>query len=353
MQRILITGGGTAGHVTPNLALIPKLDALGFDIHYVGRHVGIERDLITPTGIPYHGISAGKLRRYVDFQNLLDIFRVKLAFLQALWLVARLRPQVVFSKGGFVACPVVWAAWVWRIPVIIHESDLTPGLANRLSIPFATTICASFPETISHLPAAKAVQTGIPIREALRQGDAALGRELCSFSTGKPVLLVMGGSQGSQILNRVVRAGLAELLTRFQVCHLCGQGGADSTLAGQPDYCQFEYVTEELSHLLAMAALVLSRAGATTLFELLALQKPNLLVPLSLEASRGDQILNAQSFERQGFSRVLPEEDLTPATLLTALTETYTARQAMVSAMAATETSNITDQIVRIIADAV
>lgn len=349
MTRILLTGGGSAGHVTPNLALIPRLQELGYDIQYVGRTVGIERELIEPLGIPYQAISAGKFRRYLDIQNLTDLFRIVRGFFMAFRLIRQLRPHVVFSKGGFVACPVVWASWVNRVPVIIHESDLTPGLANKLSAPFASRICYSFPETSTKLPKKKAVYTGIPIRAVLLSGNAAEGRALCGFTEGKPVILVMGGSQGAIALNDAIRTVLHELLPTFQVCHLCGKGNIDSALATISGYAQFEYVKEELPHLFAMTAVVMSRAGATTLFELLALKKPNLLVPLPLTASRGDQILNARSFEKQGFSTVLPQEELQPETLIHGITQTYARRESAVEAMKANAGVNGADKVIELI----
>jgi UDP-N-acetylglucosamine--N-acetylmuramyl-(pentapeptide) pyrophosphoryl-undecaprenol N-acetylglucosamine transferase len=345
MKRILLTGGGTAGHVTPHLALWPRLQTLGVDIHYVGRPAGIERELIEPLGIPYHPIAAGKLRRYLDWQNVTDITRIFKGFWAALGLIRKLRPDVVFSKGGFVACPVVWAAWLNRIPVIIHESDLTPGLANKLSAPFATQICYSFPETAAYLPPNKAIHTGIPIRESLLTGNADEGRRICRFPDAKPVVLIIGGSQGSTAINQAIRAVLSEVLKTFQICHICGQGGIDQHLANTPGYQQFDYVKDELPHLFALADLVVSRAGATTLFELLALRKPNLLIPLSQKASRGDQILNARSFEKQGFSLVLPEEQLNPATLHNSIQQIYAQRAQFNAAMLATQAIDSVEQV--------
>lgn len=347
MKRILLTGGGSAGHVTPNIALLPPLQRLDFDIHYVGRISGIERELIEPLGIPYHAIHAGKLRRYLDVQNITDMFRIVHGFFTAFFLIGRLSPDVVFSKGGFVACPVVWAAWLHRIPVIIHESDLTPGLANKLSAPFATRICFSFPETEAKLPPKKAVYTGIPIRESLLSGNAAEGRRICDFADDKPVILVMGGSQGAAVINDTLRSALGELLKDFNICHLCGWGWIETTLSATPGYKQFEYVTDELPHLLTMADAVVSRAGATTLFELLALRKPNLLIPLSLQASRGDQILNARSFEKQGFSAVLPQEDLSIESLIANITATYSRRAELIAAMRSAASVNSVEQIVK------
>jgi UDP-N-acetylglucosamine--N-acetylmuramyl-(pentapeptide) pyrophosphoryl-undecaprenol N-acetylglucosamine transferase len=316
-KKILLTGGGTAGHVTPNLALIPDLKKLGFDIHYVGTRKGMERGLIEKSNLPirYHCISAGKLRRYFDLKNFTDAFRIAIGFIQSIILMIKLRPAIVFSKGGFVSCPVVWAAWLCRVPAIVHESDITPGLANRLSMPFVKKICFSFPETESHLPASKRVMTGLPVRSELFGGDAARGLELCGFDgkDGKPIIVVIGGSLGASAVNEAVRGGLDKLLVDFKVCHICGKG--NRAPGSRPGYCQFEYVGEELPDLFAMADIVISRAGATTLFELLALCKPALLIPLGTGASRGDQILNAESFEKLGYCKVLRQDGLTGAIL--------------------------------------
>lgn len=311
-KRIILTGGGTAGHVTPQIALLPLLRVHGFDIRYIGSSRGIERELIEKEGVPYYAVPAGKLRRYADIKNVTDVVRIQLGLLKSLYIVGRLRPQILFSKGGFVSCPVVWAAWLWRVPVIIHESDISPGLANRLSLPFAGKICFSFPETASHLPPEKAVLTGIPVRRSLLQGSASQGKALCGFTDDKPVILVTGGSQGAAAVNACLRSALDSLLPTFNVCHLCGRG---NLAPGRPGYAQFEYVTDELPHLFALADIAVSRAGATTLFELAALAKPSLLIPLPLSASRGDQIANARSFEKQGICRVLPQESMTPETL--------------------------------------
>ena len=171
MKRIILTGGGTAGHVTPNIALLPRLKELGYDIHYIGSYTGIEKELIEQFHIPYHGISSGKLRRYFSMQNFTDPFRVLKGFGEANRLIKTLKPDVIFSKGGFVSVPVVLAGKKCHVPTIIHESDMTPGLANKLSIPSATKVCCNFPETLKYLPADKAVLTGSPIRRELLKGN--------------------------------------------------------------------------------------------------------------------------------------------------------------------------------------
>ena len=333
MKRIILTGGGTAGHVTPNIALIPRLQELGYDIQYIGSYTGIEKELIEAFHIPYHGISSGKLRRYFSLQNFTDPFRVLKGLGEAKKLVRELKPDVIFSKGGFVSVPVVLAGKRAKVPVIIHESDMTPGLANKLAIPSATKVCCNFPETLENLPKEKAILTGSPIRQELLSGNKIAAMEMCGFSADKPVILVIGGSLGSVAVNTAVRAALPELLEDFQVVHLCGKGKLDESLVNTKGYKQFEYVKNELRDIFAMSTLVISRAGANAICELLALRKPNLLIPLSANASRGDQILNARSFERQGFSTVLEEEDVTKESLLDSIHKLYQDRTAYIDAM--------------------
>lgn len=340
MKRIILTGGGTAGHVTPNIALVPRLRELGYDIQYIGSYDGIEKKLIEELDIPYYGIASGKLRRYFDVKNFTDPFRVAKGFVQAKKLLKQLRPDIIFSKGGFVTVPVVQAAKGLHIPVVIHESDMTPGLANRLAIPAASKVCCNFPETVSHLPAGKAVMTGCPIREELRGGNRLTGLKLCGFTSEKPVLLVIGGSLGSVAVNRAIRSILPDLLKTFQVVHLCGNGNLDESLAGTAGYVQYEYIKQELADLFALADVVVSRAGANAICELLELRKPNLLIPLSASASRGDQILNAKSFEKQGFSIVLEEEQISPELLKNKIMELYENRQRYVAAMEKSSASN-------------
>jgi undecaprenyldiphospho-muramoylpentapeptide beta-N-acetylglucosaminyltransferase len=333
MKRIILTGGGTAGHVTPNIALLPSLQKLGYDIHYIGSYNGIEKELIEKCNIPYHGISSGKLRRYFSLQNFTDPFRILRGFSEANKLMKALRPDVIFSKGGFVTVPVAIAGKRNGIPTIIHESDMTPGLANKLSMSAATKICCNFPETMQHLPKEKAVLTGLPIRDELLVGDANTAYKLCGFTSDKPVLLVMGGSLGAASVNENIRIALPGLLAQFQIVHLCGKGKLDPTLTSLPGYLQFEYLQRELRDVLAMADVVVSRAGANAICELLALHKPNLLIPLSANASRGDQILNANSFQTQGFSIVLEEENITTETLVATIKELYEQRSSYILAM--------------------
>lgn len=330
-----MTGGGTAGHVTPNIALLPALKEAGYDIEYIGSYNGIEKELIEAQGITYHGIDSGKLRRYLDLKNFSDPFRVVHGYAQALGLIRKIKPNIIFSKGGFVSVPVVLAAKTCGIPAIIHESDITPGLANRIAIKGAKKVCCNFPETLKYLPAEKAVLTGSPIRKELFAGDRDKAYRLCGFpDTIKPVLLIIGGSLGSVAINTAVRKILPELLKDFHIIHLCGKGNLDESLVGMEGYAQFEYASSELTDMLALADLAISRAGANSICELLALHKPNILIPLPASASRGDQILNANSFAKQGFSQVLDEETLTDQLLLTMVKDVYQNRQQYIDAMA-------------------
>ncbi len=333
MKKIVLTGGGTAGHVTPNIALLPALQEAGYEIYYMGSHDGIEKKLIGDFEIPYRGISTGKFRRYLDVKNFTDPFRVIKGYSEAKKYLKELKPDVVFSKGGFVSVPVVRAAAALHIPCILHESDMTPGLANKLCIPVATKVCCNFPETIELLPAQKAVLTGSPIRKELAQGNKLAGLDLCGFTANKPVIMIIGGSLGAENVNAAIRRILPKLLENFQVVHLCGKGKMDNLLLNTPGYKQFEYLKAELKDIFAMADVVISRAGANAICEILALQKPNILIPLPKASSRGDQILNAKSFEEQGFSVVLQEEDITDESFLEQIQTLYENRQSYVETM--------------------
>ena len=345
MKKIVMTGGGTAGHVTPNIALFPALQKEGYEISYIGSYEGIEKRLIEEQGVPYYGISSGKLRRYFDPKNFSDPFKVLKGYHQSVRLLKKLKPDVVFSKGGFVSVPVVLAASRCHIPAIIHESDLTPGLANRIAIPKATKVCCNFPETLAHVPEEKAVLTGTPIRAELLSGDADRAFALCNFTdSAKPTLLVVGGSSGSRAINTAIRDLLPELIKNYNVIHLCGKGNVDTSLNAIAGYAQFEYANEELADLFALSSLVIC--------ELLALRKPNILIPLPAAASRGDQILNANSFRSQGFSYVLEEEELTNTTLLEAIDHVFHKKDAYIDAMEHSKVTNSIETIMGLIREA-
>lgn len=351
MKTIVLTGGGTAGHVTPNIALIPALKTAGYDIHYIGSYEGMEKALIEDFSIPYHGISSGKLRRYFSLKNITDPFRVIKGFFEAKAIIKELKPSIVFSKGGFVTVPVVWAAKKNHVPVIVHESDMTPGLANRLSFSSATKICCNFPETVDLLPKEKAVLTGLPIRAELMLGDAGKAEEICGFEhPEKPVIMVVGGSLGAASVNAIIRKILPRLTEKFNVLHLCGKGKLDESLVGTEGYRQIEYAKEEMKDLFALSEIVVSRAGANAICELLALHKPNLLIPLPTSASRGDQLLNAESFRKQGFSLVLDEDkDLTEDSLYENICDLYDRREEFRKVMLKSDQTNAVSLVVKLI----
>lgn len=326
-KKIVLTGGGTAGHVTPNLALLPSLSEAGYEVSYFGSKDGIEKKLLADFPIKYYEVSTGKLRRYFSWKNFTDPFRIIKGYFEARSQLKELNPDIVFSKGGFVSVPIVRAAHSLKIPCIIHESDITPGLANKLCIGAAAKICCNFPETLKYLPSKKAVLTGTPIRSELLSGNKEKGLEFLGFENGKPILLVIGGSQGARAINACVREALPELLKSFQIVHLCGKGNLSESLEGTKGYRQYEYIKDELKDLFAAADIVISRAGANAICEILALKKPNLLIPLPTAGSRGDQLLNASSFEKQGFSMVLEEEEMNVTTLVNNVNHLFEKRE--------------------------
>jgi UDP-N-acetylglucosamine--N-acetylmuramyl-(pentapeptide) pyrophosphoryl-undecaprenol N-acetylglucosamine transferase len=332
-SHVLFTGGGSAGHVVPCLPLIEHFQRLGVTVSYVGSHSGPEAGLVAPTGIAFFAVRSGKLRRYWSWRNVADLWWIVVGVVQAWWLLRRLRPAVAFSKGGYASFPVVVAAWLWRVPVVAHESDLTPGLANRLSLPFVAAVCTTFAVTRFPVRRAPVIHTGTPLRQTLMTGDAARGRALLG-APPLPIVLVVGGSLGAVALNAAVRAALAALLEWCCVAHVCGPGRVDTALRGRTGYQQFEYVADGWGDLLAAADVVVSRAGANSLYELVALKKPHLLVPLTRQASRGDQLANAAYAVARGWSRVLQEDQLDPAHLSEAVRVLHAEREAIVAALA-------------------
>ena len=347
----MLTGGGTAGHVTPNLALLPALRVRGFEPVYVGSVDGIERRLAEEAGLAYHGVQTGKLRRYASLQNFLDPIRILVGLVQATFLLARLRPAVVFSKGGFVGVPVVVGAWLNRIPVVVHESDLTPGLANRLSFPFAKRICLSFHETETALPGRDVVYTGTPVRRSLREGDRDRGLRAFGLEPGRRTLLVFGGSQGAQAINAQVRATLASLPEDLQILHICGAGNLESDLESRTGYRQYEYLDAEFADAFACADVVVSRAGANSLAELIALRKPAVVIPLPTAASRGDQIDNARLYAEKGYGLVLPQAELTPESLLACVGAALAGADDFAQAMDRAESQDPSERIADLLAE--
>ncbi len=346
-KTIVLTGGGTAGHVTPNLAIIPKLKEFGFDVSYIGTKNGIEREIIEGIGIPYNIISAGKLRRYFDLKNFIDPFKIIAGTIKALSILKKIKPQAVFSKGGFVSVPVIFAAKRLGIPIILHESDYTPGLANRICIPRANKVCVAFSSTLKHIPEGKGVYTGLPIRKEVTMGDRQKGLKICGFSGSKPVLLIMGGSLGAKCLNVAADKIMTELLKIYDVIHIRGKQNLTESndIKG---YKQFGYAGKELGDIYAAADIMLSRSGATAIFEILALCLPVLLVPLPIASSRGDQIQNAQYFKEKGFSYVLDQADLEKS-LLESINKLYADRSVLKSNMEKAKIPDAAQKIAEII----
>ena len=331
--KIIMTGGGTAGHVTPNLALIPSLEERGFEVKYIGSKNGIEKEIIESKGIPYYGISSGKLRRYFDVKNFTDPFKVLKGVIEAKRILSKEKPNVIFSKGGFVAVPVVIAASIKKIPVVAHESDMTPGLANKLSAPFCDKLCVTFRESLKFVKNGKGILTGSPIRNEILNGSKLQGKQICGFKDEKEILFIMGGSLGSKVINDVIRENLNEILMKFNVIHICGKGNLDLKLENVKGYKQFEFVDKELPDLMKAADYIVSRAGANSIFEFLALKKPTLLIPLSKKASRGDQILNANSFKEEGYSLVLEEEEISKESFISSLNELRAKKEELITNM--------------------
>ncbi|CAI3569476.1 undecaprenyldiphospho-muramoylpentapeptide beta-N-acetylglucosaminyltransferase [Clostridium neonatale] len=347
--KIIMTGGGTAGHVTPNLALVPKLKEKNFEIKYIGSLDGIEKNIIEENNIPYYGISSGKLRRYFDFKNFTDPFKVLKGVFDATRILAKEKPDIVFSKGGFVAVPVVIAAHLKKIPIVAHESDMTPGLANKLSAPFCDKLCVTFRESLKYIKDNKGILTGSPIREEILKGDKIKGKKICGLKDEREILFIMGGSTGSKVINDLIRNNIDSLLKDYNIIHICGKGNLDSNLANKIGYKQFEYVNEELPHLMACADYIISRAGANSIFEFLTLKKPTLLIPLSKKASRGDQILNAKSFTKEGYSLMIEEEELNTESFINKIKELKHEKNNLIRNMENSQMKSGVENIVKIL----
>lgn len=306
-MKIVFTGGGTAGHVIPNLAIIAELRKIAghAQIFYIGSKNGVERELVEKIGIKFYPIETGKLRRYFDWQNAVDAVRIPVGVIQSIHRLAKIKPDAVFSKGGFVSVPVALAATILRIPLVVHESDLSPGLATRLTSRFAKKICLSFPST--H-PGKKIQITGNPIRSG---GDAARGKRFLKFTNQKPVVLIAGGSSGATFLNTLLEKSLFALAHKVNVVWLTGRGKLPEIEA--PENVRiFEYLDTEYLDVLAAADLIVSRAGANALFEIAAAGQPSVLIPLPAKSSRGDQAENAHFFEKNGAAMVLSQESAKP-----------------------------------------
>lgn len=350
-KTIILTGGGTAGHVMPNIALLPHLKEQNFNVHYIGQKNSIEEKLILQTGIPFHHVSSGKLRRYFSLKNFSDPFKVLYGTAQSVAIINKVKPQIIFSKGGFVSLPVTLGAKIKNVPVVLHESDFTPGLANKIAMRFCKKVCVSFDETLKYIEDGKGIYTGSPIRDELLKGDTLKAKTFLGsyFKRDFPTVLVMGGSLGSVFINETLRASLSVLLKNYNIVHICGKNNIDNSLLNKEGYMQFEYINEQLKDIFALADLVVSRAGANSIFELASLCKPNLLIPLPKASSRGDQILNAKNYEKKGFSKVLFQEDMTKETLIGNINDVYENRQTYINNMKKENLKSGTDNVMKVI----
>ena len=348
-RKIALVGGGTAGHITPNIALMEELKKRNYEIIYIGSKGGMEEGIMYKLHIPFFGITVDKLRRYFDLKNLMIPFNVFKGFNEATKILKEQKVDIIFSKGGYVAVPVVVAASRLNIPIISHEADITPGLANKIASPFSKVICCNFEETAKSF-GKKGVHTGSPIRKAILNGDKKKANDFLNFAEKKPILFITGGSLGSKYINSLIRRNLDKLLSSFNVVHQCGRGNLDESI-NKEGYRQYEIIDENLADIFAVSSMVISRAGANIIFELLALKKPNLLIPLSKKASRGDQILNANSFEKKGYSVVLAEEeeDKYPQRFFEKLDELDKKKKEMIDKMSEAKESDAINRICDII----
>ena len=335
MPKIIFTGGGSAGHITLNLALIPYFIERGWQIDYIGSKGGMEENLIKKfPEVTYHSVSTGKLRRYFSVKNFIDMVKIPLGCIQATWLVYKLNPDIIFSKGGFVSFPVVVGGFINRKKILMHESDITPGLANKLSLPFVSKFYTTFTETINNISQQQKVEcVGPVLSNRLFNGNKEQGAQIAHLKTDKPTIMFIGGSLGAQSLNNAVSQNFSQLLEKYQIIHIAGKNGYNPQLKGE-GYIQYEYVDSELKDLMALADVVISRAGSNSIFELASLHKPMILVPLPNTSSRGEQTLNAKSFVNKGYAEIIKDEDIAnPQILLPMIEKVYAKRNEYIKAM--------------------
>ncbi|MBN1798184.1 MAG: undecaprenyldiphospho-muramoylpentapeptide beta-N-acetylglucosaminyltransferase [Spirochaetales bacterium] len=319
MKRVFFTGGGTAGHVFPGLAVARLLKKKWpCSLYWIGKGYGMERSLVHSAGIRFLAIPAGKLRRYFSVWNVVDIFAfLGGIFYSFVYLLVK-RPALVFSKGGFVSVPPLIAAKILRIPSITHESDFDPGLATKINARFADRVLTSFDQSLRFFPGSikhKIVCSGNPVRSEILKGDARLGKSITGCPPEKKLILVIGGSQGSRHINRYISLIIEELVKKCFVVHQTGEKN-NRQHRHLKHYYTSPFFKDELPHILAAADLVISRAGANTLWELAATGTPSILIPLGTKSSRGDQLRNANIFKNAGASLVIAEESVTAGNLL-------------------------------------
>ena len=348
MSKIILTGGGTAGHCIPNVALLPQLQNHFNDIIYIGSKNGIEKNIIEKEKIEFYEIPCAKFDRANLLKNISAPTKVLQGIIKAGKIIDKIKPNVVFSKGGYVSVPVVIAAAKRKIPVISHESDYTIGLANKICSKYSKKVLTSFPETAKELKNGEYV--GSPIRQSLFNFNKEFALKYFGFSGKKPIILLTGGSQGARAINSVFRTALPNLLPKYDVIHICGKGNLEKENTPQ-GYYQVEYL-EKMELALNLASICISRAGANTLFELMALKIPSILIPLPKAASRGDQIINAEYFQKLGFAYVLNQNVLTKDSITFAINSVYSNRLNIIRNLSKQNFAGTNEKIVKIICDA-
>lgn len=357
--KIVIVGGGTGGHIMPALAVADSLREAEHEVHFLGSLHGLEATLVKAQGYPFHGISAGKLRRYADWRNLLDILKIKIGFFQSWRILSLLHPDVIFTKGGYVALPVVYAASLLHIPVVAHESDAKMGLANRLTARAASIICTGFPAENYPLKLQSKIRfTGNPVRAIFRSTLLSLSllRKKYKFASGKPIVLFLGGSQGAHVLNRLVIKGLANSLRQWQIIHITGStdfawacaAAEDLSQVLEKDYHHYSFVDTELPDFMALADFVVTRSSANIVAELAALRKPVALIPLP-SAANDHQRANAAILRRHKAALVWEESELNPAVLISRVNKILAAplkRHSLACALSEFDRQNAVAEIV-------
>lgn len=339
MKKVAFTGGGTGGHIYPGLAVISRLhDVFPCSVFWIGSNVGMDKSIVESAGIPFYGIPSGKLRRYFSLQNMIDVFKILFGFLKARRILKKEKPDLLFSKGGFVSVPPCMAARSLGIPVFSHESDFSPGLATKINLWVTNTLFTAYEETINMLPEkyrSKAHAAGNPVRKEFYRADAEKGKAFAGIQNDLPIVLVLGGSQGALEINELICGALNELTKHFSVIH---QTGANCNAVSRNNYFPYQYIKDEMPDVLAAADIIVGRSGAGTVWESSSLGKPMLLIPLAGSGTRGDQVENARRFENAGAAIVLNDKDRNPAALAHMLSSIWDDQEKYAAMKSASET---------------
>jgi len=350
-RKVFFTGGGTGGHVFPALAIIDELDKSVYDIAWIGSKKGMEYKIITDAGIKFYSIPSGKLRRYFSILNLLDIFKIIAGFFASFILLAKQRPELVFSKGGYVTVPPIIAAKILNIKSITHESDMTPGLATRINSRFVNKILLPYENTRKYFKDSmkeKIIVTGNPVRKDFFYADNTIGKEIMGFNNSKPVLLILGGSLGAQEINDLISESLDLLLEEFNIYHQMGE--ANFKESEKDNYKTVPFIKRDIAHLIAASDIVISRSGASAVWEFASVGVPSILIPL-IAGSRGDQLFNANYAVEKNISLILKGNDVNISNLLELINLIKLKRGEMINSMNEFKTFNASKKISKVIGD--